>query len=250
MTMFSAPIPRMASMIERRLLVTYSLDPDTALGLLPAGLAPQIVAGRAVAGVCLIRLGAMRPVWFTPTVGHRSVNAAHRIAVRWNGPDGSRTGVYIPRRHTGSRLARVVGGRLIPGVHTPARVRFRDTAGGLDVTVKASDVDVRVTARSSDDTAFRSRLFADLDEASAFFRKDPVGWSPTRAGGLEGLTLSTNAWSVRPAEVTALRSSFFEALPVGTARFDHALLMRNVPARWARAAEPAPTDARPAMLER
>lgn len=243
------PITHMASMIERRLLVTYSLDPDTARDLLPTGLAPQIIAGRAVAGVCLIRLGAMRPGWLTPEVGHRSANAAHRIAVRWDGPDGPRTGVYIPRRHTGSLLARAVGGRLIPGAHAPARVRFRDTADGLDVTVEAPDAEVRVTARCGDDTAFRSTLFATLDEASGFFRKDTVGWSPTRAGDLEGLTLSTNAWSVRPAEVTALRSSFFEALPAGTARFDHALLMRDVPARWTRTTEPAPTAARPVMLD-
>ena len=45
----------MSSVIERRLLVNYRVDPGVARSLLPAPLRPQVVNGWAVAGICLIR---------------------------------------------------------------------------------------------------------------------------------------------------------------------------------------------------
>jgi len=53
--------PAMSSVIERRLLVNYRVDPEVAASLLPAPLRPQLVNGWAVAGVCLIRLRRLRP---------------------------------------------------------------------------------------------------------------------------------------------------------------------------------------------
>ncbi|MGC0317472.1 hypothetical protein QBC98_005979 [Kitasatospora acidiphila] len=53
--------PTMASTVERRLLVNYRVDPDIAARLLPAPLRPKLSHGQAVAGICLIRLGAVRP---------------------------------------------------------------------------------------------------------------------------------------------------------------------------------------------
>lgn len=119
----------MAATIERRLLVNYRVDPNAAEALLPDGLRPQLVNGSAVAGVCLIRLSDFRPTWFSPKAGHRSASAAHRIAVEWDGPDGLRTGVYIPRRHSASRLAQIAGGRVFPGVHEHAKIAARDFFG-------------------------------------------------------------------------------------------------------------------------
>ncbi|WP_218137711.1 hypothetical protein [Streptomyces sp. 2131.1] len=44
--------------------------------------------GHAVTGICLLRLGSVRPVRAPKALGLRSENAAHRIAVEWDGPDG------------------------------------------------------------------------------------------------------------------------------------------------------------------
>jgi hypothetical protein len=49
--------PTMSSVIERRLLVNYRVDPAAAASLLPTPLRPQLVNGWAVAGICLIRAG-------------------------------------------------------------------------------------------------------------------------------------------------------------------------------------------------
>ncbi len=235
-------IPRMSSTIERRVLVNYRVDPAVAQTLLPPGLRPQLVAGSAVAGVCLIRLGSFRPTWFRPQIGHRSENAAHRIAVEWDTADGARTGVFIPRRHSSSIVARTLGGRAFPGTHARAAVAFRDTDDGISVHVDADDLRVDVAVRLGQDVRFQSELFGSLAHASDFFRKDSVGWSPTRSGTLEGVRLDTTAWRVEPTAVTALQSTFFDALPPGSATFDHALVMRDVPAEWTSVRQPAPAE--------
>ncbi|MEO8095715.1 MAG: DUF2071 domain-containing protein, partial [Pseudolysinimonas sp.] len=109
--------PRMAGVIDRRLLVNYRVDPDVARGLVPAGLRPLLIDGNAVAGICLLRLDQLRPAGLPSAIGLRSENVAHRIAVEWDTPDGMRTGVFIPRRDSGSRVNVAVGGRLFPGPH-------------------------------------------------------------------------------------------------------------------------------------
>ena len=49
---------------------------------------------------------------------------------------------------------------------------------------------------------------------------------------LEGLRLDTTAWAVQPGEVLSVESSFFDALPAGSATLDCVLVMRNVPITW------------------
>jgi|HubBroStandDraft_6_1064221.scaffolds.fasta_scaffold45118_2 hypothetical protein len=229
--------PSMSSIVERRLLVNYRVDPDAAAGLLPFPLRPQQVAGWAVAGICLIRLGRLRPGWVPGGLGLRSENAAHRIAVEWDGADGRHTGVYIPRRDSGSLVNVIAGGRLFPGEHHRAFFDVRETAQDLHVGFISMDgtthvsVDVRVVRRLQG-----SALFSDMREASDFFRQGSAGFSA--AGDrhrLDGMQLRTDRWRVEPVEAYAVRSSFFDdprRFPPGSAVLDCALLMRDIPVTW------------------
>lgn len=223
--------------VERRLLVNYRTDPQLTARLVPAPLRPQQVNGWAVAGICLIRLGQLRPPGVPEVLGLRSENAAHRIAVEWDTPAGLATGVYIPRRDSGSVLNAVVGGRLFPGRHYRARFDTSETADELRVGFTSVDgtASVRVRVRTADHLT-GSHLFADLDQASAFFRKGAVGYSATRDDGtLDGLELRCDAWRVEPVEVRAAESSFFDdpaRFPAGSAMLDCALLMRDTPVSW------------------
>jgi hypothetical protein len=239
----------MSSIVERRLLVNFRVDPEVAAHLLPAPLRPHQVGGWAVAGICLIRIGKLRPSWVPGGLGLRSENAAHRVAVEWDGPHGRSTGVYIPRRDSGSGVVVLAGGRVFPGVHHRARFDVRETAEDLHVAFtgqgESASVDVRTTP-----TFGGSALFADLEQASEFFRRDSVGYSATRdAEKLDGLELRTNAWRVEPVEVRSVTSSFFDdrdRFPKGSAVLDCALLMRDVPVTWRplgplRVGEGAPT---------
>jgi hypothetical protein len=112
-------LPVVESIVERRLLVNYRVDPGVAARLLPAPFRPQVVNGWAVAGVCLIRLAELRPRGLPRRLGMRSENAAHRIAVEWDAPDGTTaSGVWIPRRHTGATFNALAGGRLLRAITT------------------------------------------------------------------------------------------------------------------------------------
>ncbi|MEU6930959.1 DUF2071 domain-containing protein [Streptomyces sp. NPDC046374] len=239
--------PRLASVVERRLLVNYRVAPDAVAPLLPAPLRPQLVRGHAVAGICLLRLGSVRPAWAPAAVGLRSENAAHRIAVEWDGADGVETGVYIPRRDTASLVNRWAGGRVFPGAHGHADFEVRETADTLRVAYTTRDglTGVDVTARVTDRLE-GSELFADLAEASAFFRTGSKGWSETRSGcSLDGMRLDTDAWSVEPGRVTAARSTYFDdpaRFPAGSATLDSVLVMRDVPVHW-RALPDMPVEA-------
>jgi uncharacterized protein YqjF (DUF2071 family) len=244
--------PSMSSVIERRLLVNYRVDPEVAARLLPSPLRPQLVNGWAVAGICLIRLGRLRPSWAPGWAGMRTENAAHRIAVEWEGPRGRQSGVYIPRRDSDSVVTVVVGGRLFPGEHQRASFDVRETAQDLHVAFTSADgtahvsADIRVAQQLQG-----SALFADLREASGFFLAGSAGFSATRDGdSLDGLELRAERWAVEATKVHAVRSSFFEDVhlfPPGSATIDCALLMRNIPVTWT-AIEPMSTAAKTAAI--
>jgi len=229
--------PAMSSVIERRLLVNYRVDQEVAASLLPTPLRPQLVNGWAVAGICLIRLGRLRPSWVPGWAGMRTENAAHRIAVEWDGAGGRQSGVFIPRRDSDSRATVLAGGRLFPGEHHYASFDVRETARDLHVAFASTDgtarasIDIRVAQRLQG-----SALFAGLQDASDFFRHGSAGLSATRDGGrLEGMELRADRWVTEPAEVRAVCSSFFDdarLFPPGSVTLDCALLMRDIPVTW------------------
>lgn len=236
--------PEMASVIERRLLVNYRLDPDAAARLLPGHMRPDLANGYAVGGICLIRLARLRPKALPAKLGVTTENAAHRIAVVWDGPGGPERGVYIPRRDTSSRFTTVVGGRVFPGEHHHARFDVQESADRLQVSFRSADatahagVEVRV-----DDELGGSKLFEDLPTASRFFQDAPVGCSARTSGpALDIVKLTTASWAVSPTRMLSVESSFFsdvERFPAGAAEPDCALLMRNIPAVWSAQAGPA-----------
>lgn len=230
-------IPVLRGLIDRRILVNYRVDPAVLGRLVPPPFRPQLVGGHGVAGICLIRLKQVRPRWLPSWCGVGSENAAHRIAVEWEDDGRTRQGVYIPRRDTSSRLNTLAGGRLFPGVHHHARFRVAESRDRLEVALAADDRRTRlfIAARVTNDWPSGS-VFASLDEASAFFQNGALGYSVTRRPGVfDGLELRTLAWRMQPLAVEHVESSFFDSpalFPPGSARFDSALLMRDLEHEW------------------
>lgn len=226
--------PRVAGVVERRLLVNYRLDPDVAARLVPAPFRPQLVGGAAVAGICLIRMGSLRPAGLPGWLGVRSENAAHRFAVSWESGGETRHGVYIPRRDSSSALSVLVGSRVFTGEYHRADFSVREDASRLRVGFVARDGSARVAVDVSVAADLRgSRLFPDVAAASAFFEQGSVGFSATRAPGrFDGMALRTDAWAVEPGIVRSASSSYFDALPPGSAELDSVLVMRQVPVVW------------------
>jgi Uncharacterized conserved protein (COG2071) len=238
--MFARPIvrlPRVHGTIKRRLLINYRVDPAVMQRQLPAPFRPKLHAGYAIAGMCLIRLEDIRPRGVPRAMGLASENAAHRIAVEWEDETGSREGVYIPRRDTGSLVNHLAGGRLFPGEHHRAlfsaieddrrialHMRSADGRFGIDVVGQLAP---QIDARSG---------FSSVGEASAFFERGSVGYSATASGRrLDGVVLKTESWCLEPLAVEQAYSTYFDdssMFPVGSIRFDCGLIMRNIQHQW------------------
>lgn len=230
-------LPEMVGTIERRLLVNYRVDPKVLNRTLPEPFRPQLVAGAGMAGICLIRLGGLRPVGLPRSVGVRTENAAHRIAVEWDGSQGVRRGVYIPRRDTSSRLTAAIGGRLFPGEHHTANFEVSERCGRYAVAFTSFDRSAHVDVLAHAVAHLPSgSIFASLQEASEFFKEGSLGYSATHTPGrYQGIELGCEVWRMAPMEVEHVESSFFgdsRIFPEGSVELDSALLMNDLPARW------------------
>ena len=222
---------RIKATMERRILVNYRVDPGALAAVLPPPFRPVLVDGHGIAGICLIRLGGIRPAGVPAALGVTSESAAHRVAVEWDTPEGAVRGVYIHRRDTSSRLSVLVGGRLFPGWHHPARFRVEEAVGAYRVDLQSRDgtVDVAVRAHVAR-RVMDGSVFNDIEQASAFFREAPVGYSVTPAAAVfDGVALTTDDWAIAPLELDEVRSSFFDALPAVP---DSAFLMSGLATTW------------------
>jgi len=230
-------LPAVAGTIERRLLVNFRCRPDVLQNLLPTPFRPKLVRGWGMAGICLIRLGGIRPAFLGNIGGFGSENAAHRIAVEWDENGTTREGVFIPRRDTNALLNRLMGGRFFPGVHQAAEFRVNETENQFALEMRSKDgvhfvcVEARVADRLPGNSIFNS-----LEEASEFFRGGSLGWSAREQdNALDGLELGCHEWKMEPLAVERVESSFFgdrQLFPDGAALFDSAFLMRNIPHVW------------------
>lgn len=221
-------VPEVQAHLRRRLLISYRLDPAVAAGLLPEGFRPQLIDGSALAGVCVLGLDAIRPPWLRMPWGLRSENAAHRMAVEWDSAGGVQRGVFIFQRHSSAWHPVLLGGRLFPGVHRRARFTTRESGGRFELTMDAGDHSLEADVEIGGE--WSSGLFASVGEASEFYRAGRIGWSLGRDGRrVEPVALTSDAWAVEGASLHSLRSSFFDALPEGSAVFDSVVVMRDLP---------------------
>ena len=227
-------LPTMRGVIDRRILVNYRVDPDALDDVLPEPFEPQTVEGYGIGGICLIRLQDLRPRGLPASLGVASENAAHRVAIEWEESGERRTGVYVPRRDTTSRVNTLLGGRLFPGVHHHASFDVDESGDRYVVAMESADDETRVeVAGTPTDALPAGSVFPSLDAASGFFEGGSLGYSPNeRRGEYEALELHTLEWDVTPLAVESVASSYFEAFDDDAVAFDHALLMEDIAHEW------------------
>jgi hypothetical protein len=227
-------IPPLHGLIERRILLNFTADPADVERLLPAPFRPKLYQGKAVVGICLIRLKDVKPKGLPDFIGISSENGAHRIAVEWEEDGLLKEGVYVPRRDTSLRLNALAGGRLFPGKHYLAKFDVAEAAGSYHIAFTSSD-GTRVRVEAQETAGFNpTSIFGTLANVSDFLEKGAVGYSPN-GYKLEGLRLATYTWQMKPLAVKSVYSSFFasEALfPAGSVQFDNALLMTRIEHEW------------------
>lgn len=229
--------PTVEATIQRRLLVNYRVEPDALAAVVPPPFRPVLIGGYGVAGICLIRIGGIRPAGFPARVGMTSENAAHRVAVEWDTRDGPVTGVYIPRRDTSSRLTVALGGRAFPGWHHRADFEVDEGDGSYRVEMTSRDGGawVVVAAHRADEVMAGS-VFGSVEAASAFFRCAPVGYAATPAAGVfDGVRLTADDWVIAPLHLDEVGSSYFDdraQFSSGAAVVDSAFVMADLATTW------------------
>jgi hypothetical protein len=227
-------LPTIHGFIDRRILVNFTADPERVRNILPGPFRPKIYKGRAIVGICLIRLKNIKPKNLPDFLGVSSENGAHRIAVEWDDKDGMKEGVYIPRRDTSLWLNTLAGGRIFPGKHYRAKFNVNEKDGHYHIDfISSDDTSISLDAMKTEEFDPRS-IFGTLENASAFFENGAIGYSP-KGNSYEGLELKTYKWQVQPLKVQNVHSSFFEnrnVFPPGTIAFDNALLMTKVEHEW------------------
>jgi hypothetical protein len=230
-------LPVIQGIIRRRILANFRVDAETMRREIPSRFEPKLQNGKAIAGVCLIRLEHIRPRLMPEIIGLNSENAAHRVAVTWDENGVTREGVFISRRDSGSQFAHLAGGRIFPGEHHHASFAITESETEISLAMKSDDAAVvlEIAGRTAPELP-ASSVFSSLAEASLFFEGGSVGYSVTSdQGRLDGLKLATKEWRVEPFEVNRIYSSYFSdesKFPKGTVEFDHALIMRNVQHEW------------------
>jgi hypothetical protein len=227
-------IPAIQGIIDRRVLVNFTVEPEIIRKIIPAPFNPKIYKGKAIAGICLIRLKNIRPKGFPDIIGISSENAAHRIAVEWEENNEIKEGVFIPRRDTSSFINNLAGGRIFPGQHHHSTFDVKEENGHYHVAFENSDgtslsIDAEKTNSFNQDS-----VFENLENASSFFEAGSVGYSPNK-NHFDGLKLKTFEWKVGALKVSSAKSSFFEnenIFPKGSVQFDNALLMTEINHEW------------------
>ncbi len=71
MTCKKMKLPTLQGIIKRRILVNFRADPETVQAILPDSFRPKLHNGKAIAGICLIRLEHIRPMHTPGFVGHQ-----------------------------------------------------------------------------------------------------------------------------------------------------------------------------------
>ncbi|MCP1996090.1 DUF2071 domain-containing protein [Flavobacterium sp. HSC-61S13] len=227
-------IPTIHGYIERRILINFIADPKVIEQIVPLPFRPKIYKGKAIVGICLIRLKSIKPKGWPDFLGVSSENGAHRIAVEWDEEGETRSGVYIPRRDTSLQLNALIGGKLFPGKHNFAKFNVSENDGNYHIAFKSDD-DTEIAIEASETKNFNKQsVFETIENASVFFEAGDLGYSPNKSN-FEGLKLKTYSWKVQPLNVARIKSSFFEneaVFPNGSVVFDNALLMTNIEHEW------------------
>lgn len=227
-------IPTIHGYIDRRILINFTADPKSVEKIIPFPFRPKIYKGKAIVGICLIRLKNIKPKGFPDFIGVNSENGAHRIAVEWDENGQIKSGVYIPRRDTSLKLNALVGGRIFPGKHYHAKFNVVEKNENYHISFKSSD-DTEILIDAIETESFsKESIFGTLKNASDFFESGALGFSPNK-NKFDGLRLKIYKWEVKSLEVSKVKSSFFEneeIFPKGSVNFDNALLMTNIEHEW------------------
>lgn len=230
-------LPVITGQLDRRILLNYRFDAESLRKFLPAPFEPRIHKDRGIGGICMIRFHDLRPRHVPGALGIDSENAAHRIAVTWPQRESRQEGVFIPQRDTASAFNHWAGGKIFPGIFQRSTFKVVETPGHYHVEIAYPGKDPHVAFDGEETADFsKSSIFASLEEASDFFAKGAVGYSPSRdRSHFQGMELRLLEWHISPLKINKAFVRLYEdgnTFPKGSVELDSAMVMRRLKHEW------------------
>lgn len=221
------PVPVLRGTVDRRLVLTYRLALDAAAGATPERFQPRTVDGHALGSLLVLRVRGLRPRGLPERAGRTTYHALHRVAVEWSEDGRSRTGAYVVRRASDSRLLALFGRRLAPGGAHHATFDVDVTSERVEATISdRGGIRAHLTGAPTDRLPTGS-VFDSVAAAASYFEADAAGRSPPDED-YRGVTLRMTDWEVTPVAVESASASFFDDLG-DAATVDHAFVTSDLP---------------------
>ena len=229
-----------AAHFDWSLALVFAVEPNSAAGLLPPGLEPDLYDDNAFVAAAMVQTRRLRPTWAPPFLDNDFLLAGYRVFVRCRQPDGRRwRGLYILGSETDSWRMTWLGRALTHYGYQHRTMNVVKTASLLEISAQDrtgnETLGVRALLEETDRLPAGSP-FPDLSTARRFAGPMPFTFShepqTNRLLVVEG---ARQHWQPRPVSVEIRRCAFFERPPfsqAGLPALANAFYVENVDYRW------------------
>ena len=202
----------MKGRIERCWLFTFRTPEDHARALLPKPLDPVTREGWGFWNVVVCRVEAMRPRGLPAFLGMGYWHVAYRLYARFGGEEG----LHFLRSDCDSGFMAAMGNVMTDFNFHKATVEVREEGDGVGIAVDVPGGTAEAALRRRGARRPEGSLFASLDEAAAFLKYQPRGFSVANDGRVNVVRIvrDESAWRARPVEVVSQRWEFFRGKEV------------------------------------
>jgi hypothetical protein len=223
--------PAVRGIITRRILVNYRVEVGTLDTVLPEPFEGREVgeSGKGIGTVSFSRIEKARPRFAPEALGISFESAAHRVSAVREKNGVTENCVYVPRRDVSSRVCAAAGERVLPAELDCADFRAEERNGVCRIRLDCGDEFAGVEVHATDREEVRDdSVFDSLVAASRFFCEGGIEYSPS-GDRYEGVELCPRRWEMKPVEVEAASSSYFEGMG---AELDSAYRMEDIEHEW------------------
>jgi len=230
----------MVGRIDECFLLSYGIDPERAVALVPAALHPITYRGAAFFNIVICHVDRMRTRFTPRAFGLTYWHVAYRVQVRASvASDRSIEGLYFLRSDINRSLFGAVGNRLTDFHFHAARVQFwtdYEAAWRFRVEPRTSDARALLAVRRvAGNSLAVGSPFASLEERERVLKYAPFGLSVSKSGHcvrVAEVIRDEALWREEPVEVEAADWSYPRSLGLRELRLLRATRVAPIDYRW------------------
>ena len=202
----------MKGRIERCWLFTFRTPEAEARRILPRPLLSVTREGCAFWNVVVCRVGAMRPRGVPGFLGMGYWHVAYRLYARFGGEEG----LYFVRSDCDSGFMAWMGNVVTDFNFHKAAIGVQEDREWLRISIDAPGALADATLRRGTARLPKHSVFPSIEEASAFLKYKPRGFSIAKDGRVNVVRIVRDeaAWRSRPVEIVSQRWAFFDGRQV------------------------------------